>query len=103
MRPFHTGSGPLGRLLAVVTGMILLVAAFMFSVVILAVIALAGLAAWGYFWWKTRKLRKAMREHPSGGVVIDGEAIVVDDAQSAQDVYLADTQDERPGSPYPKS
>lgn len=65
-------------------GMILLVLGFMFSLVILALIAVAGLAAWGWFWWKTRELRKAMKQHPAGGHVIDGEAIVVDDSRSVR-------------------
>lgn len=71
--------GPLGKLLALVAGAVLLIVGFLFSVVFLAVIAVAGLAAWAYFWWKIRKLRQAMREHPPGGQVFDGEAIVIDE------------------------
>jgi len=73
--------GPLGKLLALVAGAILLIVGFLFSVVFLVIVAVAGLTAWAYFWWKTRKLRQAMREHPPGGQVIDGEAIVVDEFQ----------------------
>ena len=69
------------KLLALAAGTVLLLVGFMFSVVLLAVVAAAGLAAWGYFWWKTRKLRKAMRERPSGGHVIEGEVIVVDESE----------------------
>lgn len=79
------GSGLIGRLIGLLAGVLLLIAGVMFSLVILAVIAVAGLLAWSYFWWKTRKLRKAMRDHPSGGVVIDGEVIVVDDDESRRD------------------
>lgn len=74
-----TPSGPIGKLFAVLGGAILLVAGFMFSLVLLAFIMVAGLVAFIYFWWKTRAVRKAMRESPPGGQVIEGEAIVVED------------------------
>ena len=77
--------------------------ALAFSVALFAVIVTVGAAVWGYLWWKTRELRRAMREHvdvrmtgkatppaePTGrhggqGVVIDGEVIRDDEpAQSA--------------------
>jgi O-antigen/teichoic acid export membrane protein len=87
--------GPLGKLLAAVAGVLLLIAAVMFSLVILAVVAVAGTAVLGYFRWKTRKLRKAMQEHPPGGVVIDGEASVVDEGEPAWPVIVAEIQDKR--------
>lgn len=74
-----TPSGPIGRLFAVLGGAILLVAGFMFSLVLLAFIVVAGLIAFIYFWWKTRAVRRAMRENPPDGHVIEGEAIVVDE------------------------
>lgn len=57
--------------------------ALLFSVVFFAAAVTLGLAAWVYFWWKTRKLRKVMRENPPGGLVIEGEVIreVDDDPQ----------------------
>lgn len=85
----------LTKILAVTGGVILLVVGFMFSLVILAVIAVAGLAAWIWFWWKTRKLRKTMKQRPAGGHVIDGEAIVVDESRSARIVIEV----ERPDKP----
>lgn len=85
----------LTKLLAVIGGVILLVVGVMFSLVILAVVAVAGLAAWGWFWWKTRELRKAMQQRPAGGHVIDGEAIVVDESSSTRIVIEA----ERPQKP----
>lgn len=88
-------TGPLGKLLAAVAGVVLLIAAVMFSLVILAVVAVAGTAVWGYFRWKTRKLRKAMQEHPPGGVVIDGEASVVDDIEAQGRVITAEIEDKR--------
>lgn len=73
----------LKNLAALLVGASLLVLGVMFSVVILAVAAVLGLCLWGYVWWTTRDLRRAMRQQPPevrtpGGQVIDGEAIVVD-------------------------
>lgn len=76
------------KILTLVIGMLVLVAAFMFSLVILAVALVAGLLFGGYFWWKTRKIRQIMREQQQsqprqqsapGGHVIEGEAIVVEE------------------------
>lgn len=96
MLPYErpTEPGPLGKLVALLAGMILLVAAFMFSVVILAIVSVVGLAAWGYFWWKTRALRRAMRENTSAnGQVIDGEAVVVDDSRTTRIVDVIESHD----------
>lgn len=81
----QANSGPLGKLLALLVSIVVLIAGVMFSMLMLAVIAVAGLAAWGYFRWKTRKLRGAMRDQPPGGRVIDGEAMVVEDAESRRE------------------
>jgi len=94
---FHAQARPpglLGKLLALVVGMVFLVAGLVFSIVIFAVIAGAGLAAWGYFWWKTRALRQAMRQQAARAHenVIDGEAIVVDEPESARSA-IEDKQD----------
>lgn len=73
----------LKNILGLLFGAILLILGFMFSIVILSVIAVIGLGFWGYFWWKTRALRRAMNANmPSqepDGQVIDGEAIVVEE------------------------
>jgi hypothetical protein len=80
-------SGLLEKTLTLAGGAVLLVVGLMFSAVMFVVILVLGLLAWGYFWWKTRELRKVMREcSPSGGVVsegevIEGEAIIVDDVK----------------------
>ena len=83
-RPRLTGSdarvsmrspGLLGKAVAFASGAVLLVVAFMLSVLLLAVVVTGGLLAWGYLWWRTRELRKQMRERPPGGHVIEGEAI----------------------------
>ena len=85
----------LARVLAVVVGLLALAAAFMFSIVIFAVVAVAGLALWLYFLWKTRALRQQIRERmraqeaapktaepdPSGEV-IEGESVRVVDERN---------------------
>ena len=71
--------------LALLTTAILLILGIMFSVVLLAVVAVLGIAAWAYLWWRTRALRSAMREQAgstvpdSDGRVIEGETVVVED------------------------
>ncbi len=67
------------NLFALLAGAVLLILGFMFSVLVLAVVAVLGLAAWGYLRWKTRKFRRAMQEQSPDGQVIDGEAIVVEE------------------------
>lgn len=96
------GSPPqslLGKVITFMLGGIFLVLAFMFSVVALAVVAVGGLALWGWIWWKTRALREQLREQmqdpmrpsmsdqPSRqptrrGEVIEGEVIREADAGS---------------------
>ncbi|MEZ5627457.1 MAG: hypothetical protein R3E34_08025 [Rhodocyclaceae bacterium] len=56
--------------------------ALVFSVVVFAVVLTVGAAVWGWFWWKTRSLRKQMREAQANqpgraqeGLVIEGEVI----------------------------
>lgn len=71
----------LGKLLAFTLGAAFLVLAFMFSLVALAVIAVGGLLVWGWLWWKTRAIRKQLREQGPPAAshddsqVIEGEVI----------------------------
>ena len=88
--------GPLAQLLTVIGGALVLGAAFMFSLVFFAVLAIAGLIFWLYFMWKTRALRRQMREQqgaqrgaqapgptpPASGDIIEGEAVRVVDERS---------------------
>ena len=86
--------GPVAQLLTVLGGALVLGAAFMFSLVFFAVLAIAGLIFWLYFMWKTRALRRQMREQleretnapasgpasaPASGDIIEGEAVRVVD------------------------
>lgn len=83
--------GPVGLLQKIATiaaAMIVFGLALTFSVVFFAVVIAAGGLIWGYVWWKTRVLRKAMREAraqaggsaphdraPADGIVIEGEVL----------------------------
>ncbi len=68
-------AGLLGRLLTAVASAAVLVVAFMFSLVIFAAVATVALAGGIYLWWKTRALRRQLRERPPGGRIIEGEVI----------------------------
>ncbi len=86
--------GPVAQVLTVIVGVLFLAGALMFSLVFFAVIAVAGLVLWLWFWWKTRALRKQIREQMQAqsveppdlepmekGEVIEGEVIrVVDES-----------------------
>lgn len=71
--------GLVRKLVAAIAGTLILVGAFMLSIVVLAVVALAGLAGGAYLWWRTRELRKRLREHararPADGRIIEGEVM----------------------------
>ena len=68
-------SGLLARIFTTVASIAALVLAFMFSIVIFISVAAIALAAGAYLWWKTRALRRQMRERPRGGHIIEGEVI----------------------------
>jgi hypothetical protein len=55
-------AGPIGRVLAVVAGSLVLVAALFVSAVVFSVLLVVGAVAGGWFWWKTRGLRREIRE-----------------------------------------
>jgi|SRR5688572_23983194 hypothetical protein len=71
----------LAKTLAVAVGATLLVVAFMFSLIVFALLAAAGLLVLGYLWWRTRDLRRHLRERPPGGHVIEGEMIREDSSR----------------------
>lgn len=76
-------NGLIGRILASIAGAAVLVLSLLFSVVVFSVLLVVGLVVVGYLWWRTRELRRRMREvaeqqaavRPTGGRVIDGEVI----------------------------
>ncbi len=55
-------AGPIGRALALVAGGLVLVAALFVSAIVFSVLLVAGAIAGGWFWWKTRGLRREIRE-----------------------------------------
>ena len=86
--------GVFAQVVTAIVGVVVLIGAAMFSLVFLAVIAVAGLIFWIYFWWKTRAIRAQIEQQmraqaqyrsadpqaaapASEGDVIDGEAVRV--------------------------
>lgn len=71
----------LGKAAALLVGSLVLILAVMFSLVALAVVAVGGTLFAGWLWWKTRALRKAMREAAPAAAtrpddqVIEGEFV----------------------------
>lgn len=68
-------SGLLGKALTFASGAVLLIVGLMFSLLVFALAATVALVVLGYLWWKTRELRRQMREQPPAGRVIEGEVI----------------------------
>ena len=72
-----------GRLLGFVGAVVVAILAFMFSLAALAVVAVGGALLGGWLWWKTRAMRKQVREQmerqanlrPADGYIIEGEVI----------------------------
>ncbi|MDO8350776.1 MAG: hypothetical protein Q7S94_06450 [Gallionella sp.] len=64
-----------GRIIGLIVTAALIVMGLMFSAVLLVVILIAGLIAFSYIWWKTRAVRKQMREHQQamGGAANDAD------------------------------
>ena len=74
-RPRAPSSGLLGRILAGIVSAIALMVVFMLSIVVFAAVASVAMVAGTYLWWKTRALRRQLRERPPGGHIIEGEVI----------------------------
>lgn len=106
-RQFHTSlggppPGPLAKVAAFVLGTIMMIAAFMFSLVALAVVAVGAVVAGTWFWWKTRAVRRQIREQmaaqrqhgayterrPADGYIIEGEAVRESEPAHAPDQRL---------------
>lgn len=62
MPPPANSPSPLRKIVGVIVTVAVAILALMFSAVFFAVITVVGLITWGYLWWKTREVRKQMRE-----------------------------------------
>ncbi len=100
--------GVFAQVVTAIVGVVVLIGAAMFSLVFLAVIAVAGLIFLVYFWWKTRAIRAQLEEQmraqaqyrnagsqttgaTSDGDVIEGEAVRV-----AETERMLDRKDDLP-------
>ena len=93
--PGQKPKSPLTRILAAIISLIVLGLALTFSLVFFAILIVVGVIMWLYFWWKTRQLRKIIRENSqaanmensyssessegSDGLIIEGDAIRLPD------------------------
>jgi len=94
MPPSSGGNSLLQKVVTFVITTVLVILALTFSVVLVGIVMVVGVLAWSYLWWKTRELRKRMRdfapraertrEHDPirteamGGEVVEGEVTRVD-------------------------
>jgi hypothetical protein len=89
--------GPLRKIFLLLLALLLAALILTFSAVFFVVALVVGAVMWGVFWWKTRALRKQMREfaaqmpHPDSAVfrgevfsgeIIEGEAVQVHEPRS---------------------
>jgi hypothetical protein len=65
----------LTRIVAVIVGLALFAGAFVFSVVFFAAAFTIAVLVWGYVLWKTRHLRRQVRQRVYEGDVIEGTVI----------------------------
>ena len=75
VRPGSGFTGFITKLVTFTIGALLLAGALMISLFVFAVAAMVALLVGGYIFWKTRALRKQMRERSWGGRVIEGEVV----------------------------
>jgi ABC-type bacteriocin/lantibiotic exporter with double-glycine peptidase domain len=64
----------LQRILGALVGIVLVVVGLVFAWMVLVVAAALALVIWGWLWWRTRELRRAVeRGERRGGVIVEGE------------------------------
>lgn len=88
MNPRTAPTGLFRQLVATLLATMLLVVGFLFSVVLVPVVAALGVIGLGYAWWKTRAIRRVIRERMAAsnrdqGAVIEGEATIIREAPGA--------------------
>lgn len=74
LNPPANSPSPLRKLAGLVVTVAVVVLALMFSAVLLVVLAIIGTIAWAYLWWKTRELRKHMRDLSRQGMAREVQA-----------------------------
>lgn len=89
-----TPPGPLRKLVALVITVAIVALVLMFSAVLLAIIAIVGTLGWAYLWWKTRELRKRLREASQQGVM-PGAKASNDDVFEGEVIRVVDPKDVR--------
>jgi hypothetical protein len=65
--------GLLRKIAALIATTALVALVLMFSAVLFAIILISGIAAFTFLWWKTRHIRKLMRNFPLHGEMRDSE------------------------------
>jgi hypothetical protein len=86
------------RMAGALAAVVLLISAFLLASLILAVVAVVGVLAWGWLWWRTRHVRR--RAGTAGrGAVIEGEYRVeeTDEASGKADQRTRKDVVQRPG------
>lgn len=76
-----TQSSPLRKILTFIMTLVIIGLALMFSAVLLVIILTVGAIAGSYLWWKTRGLRKQMREYAQNDAEMRGtvfDSVVVE-------------------------
>ncbi len=82
----------LRKLVALVITVAMFALVLMFSAVVLVVILVVGVLAGAYFWWKTRAMRKQMREFSRHNVVQEASASN-DDVFEGEVIRVVDPKD----------
>ena len=89
----NTGApGLMTKILTFAVGAVLLLVALMFSALLFATALTVGLLIWGRLWWKTRELRKRMREQGSAGYASFGQVPPTSNGRVIEGEVIRDTR-----------
>lgn len=101
-QPPHTSTNlpnALRNLAAVAATVVVFGLTLMFSVVVFSVVIVVGMLGWLYLWWKTRELRKQMRNYPPPGMVrereMDENDVIRGEVIEGEAIHVVDTQQDR--------
>ena len=91
--------GLLRKAVAVVATTALIGLGIMFSAVLIAFILVVGATAGAYVWWKTREVRKLMRNFPPRSASMEGEIVegevIKGEVIEGEVIRAVETRDER--------